>query len=137
MSLPILASTVLIVYAVILLAIFRITGFGFIATTSLCVVSTLAVWGSLHLVCFSEFLYTPPVSNFLPGPGIEAFFADPKSIGSDAELSWIPLYFASLGWWFGLVFFIVVWIAAKLLYRLRPNDPLGRSTDERSNSVRD
>jgi hypothetical protein len=126
MSLPALATTALIIYAALLLVLFRAVGFGIVATIVLGLFTTLAVWGTLHLVYFSDFLYTPPISNLLPRAGNEDFFADPKSIGSDSglALSWLPRYFAALGWWFGLAFYATIWVVARFLLKrwLRPNN---------------
>jgi hypothetical protein len=120
MSPSLLASIVLVTYAIALVAIFRLSGFGVAATLALGVLSTLAIWGSLHLIYFSDFLYTPPVSGFLPQQGIAGALADVEYVRSGSS-SWIPLYFAALGWRFGIAFYLVAWMVARLLMRWLPS----------------
>jgi hypothetical protein len=115
-----LALALLIHCAVVLVAVFRLTGFGGKATAVLGVITALAIWGLMHSVLWSDFWYTPPVSTFLPQPDIDASFASVESIMSDEGLSWSWLlpYLTAFRWWFGLAYFLVVWSVARLFWRL-------------------
>lgn len=115
MSLSVLAIAFLATCAIILIGAFRATGFGLLATVALGVATTLAVWGGLHLLYFSDSLETSLFAAFLPrgADGWTAQLESPSRVG----ISWLPLYLASLGWRFGLVFYATVWFVSKLLLK--------------------
>jgi len=115
MSLTTLALAYLAGCAIVTIAVFRATGFGLIATVAVGLATTLAVWGGLHLLYFSESPETTPFAVFLR-QGADGWIARLESPSHDG-FSWLPLYLASFGWRFGLVFYAVVWFAARLLLK--------------------
>jgi hypothetical protein len=120
MSTTTLALALLILCAVVLVAVFRLTGFGGKATAVLGVITTLGIWGLMHSVYLSDFWYTPPVSTFLPQPDVDASFASVEGIMSDGgwDSYWLLAYLTAFRWWFGLAYFLVVWSVARLFWRL-------------------
>lgn len=115
-----LALALLVLYAIALVAVFRLTGFGGRAIASLGVITTLAIWGLMHSVYLSDFWYTPPVSALLPSPDADAAFASVESIMSDGGWPghWLLAYLTAFRWWFGMAYFLFVGSLAWLFWRL-------------------
>jgi hypothetical protein len=102
-----LATAALVAYAVLLLVAFRFAGVGLVATVVLGVITIVVVSGTLHLL-YSGALFA--------SHGVEAWDIDPESIGSAKGWTWLPQYFAALGAWFGLAFYAIHWVAARLAF---------------------